>query len=437
MKRILFIVFFVISNCVFGQDSMTFNDCLAITLKNNLALKSALNDEQIALYQYKTSYGNLLPSVFATVDNKNSWGRDIDSKTNLYVNKDLKSYTGSLGATYNLFSGFAVINSIKSAKQGFRINTINVQKVKNEITIDLAEKFITILYLQEVIAANKEQITSSEKQLELAILKFNSGVIAESEVFKIKSQKANEELILLTNQNHLADNFINLKQLMNISLEKEIKLVKPELTLNENLELKENQYSLTNKAVEINPSYLMSLLKEKKARTELSISRAALYPTLSMRLSYGSNFNNSEPLVPNKDQIDSNVSKAMRFTLVIPIFSQLDNYSRIKTSKFNYKQSKINTQIVQNQLSKEVLKAITDTKTSVKKNESSAIAYEFSQKSYEADALKFELGKININELNTSKTIFNNSQAELIQSKYELLFNNALIKFYLGEEFSL
>jgi outer membrane protein len=32
---------------------------------------------------------------------------------------------------------------------------------------------------------------------------------------------------------------------------------------------------------------------------------------------------------------------------------------------------------------------------------------------------------------------FNNSQAELIQAKYELLFNNALIKFYLGEKFVL
>ena len=91
----------------------------------------------------------------------------------------------------------------------------------------------------------------------------------------------------------------------------------------------------------------------------------------------------------------------------------------------------------QNRLSKEVLKAITDTKTSIKKSESAAIAFEFSKKSYEADALKFELGKININELNITKMNFNNSQAELIQSKYELLYNNALIKFYLGEPFIL
>jgi outer membrane protein TolC len=73
----------------------------------------------------------------------------------------------------------------------------------------------------------------------------------------------------------------------------------------------------------------------------------------------------------------------------------------------------------------------------LKKNEASSKAFEFSQKSYDADALKFELGKIGINELNVTKASYNYSQAQLIQSKYELLYNNALIKFYLGEKFSL
>jgi len=70
----------------------------------------------------------------------------------------------------------------------------------------------------------------------------------------------------------------------------------------------------------------------------------------------------------------------------------------------------------------------------LKKNEASSKAFEFSEKSYQADALKFELGKINTNELNVTKASYNYSQAQLIQSKYELLYNNALIKFYLGEK---
>ena len=440
-KNVLLIILFIFSNTLFAQDALTFGDCLNLTLKNNLLLKSALNNEKIASYQYKSSYGKLLPNVYGEAENRNSWGREIDQNTNQFVNQDLKIYSGRVNAVFNLFSGFSTINTIKSTKEELKIQRINIKKVQNEISIDLAQKFITILYLQEIIAANKEQIQSSEKQLELAILKFNSGVVAESEVFKIKSQKAREELNLITNENFLVDNLISIKQLMNIPLEKEITLISPTTDISKNKLLDENPYSLTKKAIEINPNYNMSVLRESKARTNLSLARSSLYPNLSLRLLAGSNYTDNyfdkKVFVSNDDQIDLNYSRGLRLNLTIPIFSQMSNFSKIKTSKLNYKQSKLDTQITQNDLSKEVLKAIADTKTAIKKNESSSLGFEFSRKSYEADALKFELGKINITELNVTKVAYNNAQAELIQSKYQLLFNNALINFYLGDEFKL
>jgi outer membrane protein TolC len=443
MKKGICLVLFILSNTAFGQEVLSYKDCLELALKNNLELKSAINSELIAKTQYRSSYGKLLPNIYGTVENKNSWGREVDPNSNLFVNTDIKNYVGYINATYNLFAGFTTLNSIKYAKQEYNINLSNVKKVQNQMTIDLAEKFITILYLQEIITANQDQIKSSESQLELATLKFNAGTIAESEVFKIKSQKASEELTLLTNQNHLTDNMVILKQLMNLPLDKEITLIKPILQLDTTTNVEQNQYDIIKKAIDVNPSFAISKFREKKARAALALARASRYPVLSMRAQYGSQYTNTlyqdndEDLLPFKDQLRNNEVNIFRLNLIVPIFSQLESHSKIKTSRILYKQSKIDTQIKQNELSKEVMKAITDTKTSIKKNEASSIAFEFSQKSYQADTLKFELGKININELNVTKAAFNYSQAQLIQSKYELLYNNALIKFYLGEDFSL
>jgi len=240
MKKILFIATLVISQTVSAQDAMTFQACLDAAMANNLDLQTAYNEYENAAYQYKASYGKLLPTVAANAENKNTWGREIDPTTNLYVNEQLRTYNGAINANFNLFSGFEAINTIKLSKQEARISRTNIERIKNLVTIDLAEKFITILYLQEIVGANEIQIQSSAKQLELAELKFNSGVISESEVFKVRSQKATEELTLLTNQNHLTDNLISLKQLMNIPLDKEIVLLKPKLELNENVAFAEN-----------------------------------------------------------------------------------------------------------------------------------------------------------------------------------------------------
>ncbi len=437
MKKIVFIAFLCLSKTALAQDILSYQDCLNLALKNNLQLKSALNSEKIAKYQYTASYGKLLPNFFGSLDNRNSWGREIDPQTNLFVNTDIKNYIGFVNANFNLFAGFSALNNIRFTKQEFKINQENIKRVENIISITLAEKFITILYLEEIIAANKEQIKSSDNQLELALLKFNSGTIPESEVFKIKSQKATEELNLLTNQNRLTDNMVNIKILMNIPLEKEIVLIKPIMKLDSNITIDQNPFDIINKAIEINPKYKISLLRERKAKAALAIARASRYPLLTMRAQYGANYTNTDKDFGFKDQLSNNEINILRLNLIIPVFSQMDNYSKAKTSKMLYKQSKVDTQIAKNELSQEVMKAITDTKTSMKKNEASSIAFEFSEKSFQADALKFELGKININELNNTKINYINSQAQLIQSKYELLYNNALIKFYLGEEFSL
>jgi outer membrane protein TolC len=379
----------------------------------------------------------LLPIITGNVDNKHSWGREIDPTTNAFIDDNLKAYTGNLTALLTLFSGFYNLKAIKSAKQEVEINKALQQKIQNEITIELSQKFIEILYFQELIIANKEQILGSEKQLEFARLKFDSGVIAESEVFKIQSQKASEELVLVTNQNRLIISEIELKQLLNIPLERKIELIKPAFFVSEKSKLEENEYEITKKAVSINPSYSMSKWTESKAKTEIAMARSAKMPVLNLKYTYGSNFSDSDPLVSYNDQINNNLASVLKLSLIVPIFNQFETTFKIKQNKLSYEQAKLETKMEENRLSKVILQAINDAKASIKKQETSTIAYEFAKKSYEADLLKYELGKINSNDFNFTKSNYKNAQVELINSKYELLFNTGLLNFYLGEDFSL
>lgn len=436
-KSILIFCALLQVNLVFCQEKLTYKDCLNLAIKNNLSIKNASISEKIAVYKYRTNVGQLLPIITGNVDNKYSWGREIDPTTNTFIDDNLKAYTGNVTGLMTLFSGFYNLKAIQSAKQEVEINKALQQKIQNEITIELSQKFIEILYFQELILANKEQILGSEKQLEFAKLKFESGVISESEVFKIQSQKASEELVLVTNENRLNLNEIELKQLLNIPLEKKIELIKPAFLVAEKSKLDENDFEITKKAVAINPSYLMSKWIENKAKTEIALARSAKMPVLNLKYTYGSNFSDSDPLVSYNDQINNNLASVLKLSLIVPIFNQFETTFKIKQNKLNYEQAKLETKMEENRLSKVILLAINDTKAANKKQETSTIAFEFAKKSYEADVLKYELGKINSNDFNFTKSNYKNAQVELINSKYELLFNTGLLNFYLGADFSL
>ena len=129
-----------------------------LAVKNNLSIKSASISEKIAVYKLRSNIGQLLPIITGNVDNKYSWGREIDPTTNAFIDKNLKAYTGNMTGLLTLFSGFYNLKAIKSAKQEVEINKAFQQKIQNEITIELSQIFIEILYFQELIVTNKEQI---------------------------------------------------------------------------------------------------------------------------------------------------------------------------------------------------------------------------------------------------------------------------------------
>jgi len=420
-----------------AQQAMTFKDCLDRAMKENLDLQSAAFDEKIAVTKHLESYGKMLPKITGEVRSEDSQGFEINSH-HLYENADFKEFRGTVAADFNLFSGFSVLSGIRAAKQQMQIVETNIERKRNDITIDLAQRFITILYLQEIIAANQQQIEASQKQLDMAQLKFDNGMIPESELFKIKAQKASEELSELDNRNKLADNMVSLKQQMNMPMDQEIALIKPDLELSELLAPTDNEFDIAKKAVGMQPAYKLKVLEQQKAKTDRALAIASLLPSLTMRLQYRTYYDPAlENLYPYGQQVDESIQKQIRFYLTIPIFNGFQAQAKVRASTLAYKQAGVETKIAENQLTKVVLKAVYDARTSLKKKEASSIAFDFSSKSYDADLLKFQVGKIGISELNVTKINYNAVQAELIQSKYELLFNNALIKFYQGEPFTL
>jgi outer membrane protein len=435
MRKIFFLLLLLPAFQLHAQDTLTLKKCLEIALKNNLTLKNAELDERLASYGLATAVSAVLPNANITARDRFSYGRDINPNTNEFTNTKFKSSQGYLNVDMNLFSGFANISAYKIAKKEVEISKAAIQTTINDYTIDISLKFTTILFFEEIVRANKEQLEGTQSQLDLTQLKFDEGVIPESEVFKIKSQKATQELTLASNENLLEITYVELKQLMNLPLERQIVLVKPDERLVSAQSL-DNEYDLVNQAVSIHPSYKMATLVERQSKFAIGLARSYFFPTLNAVYKIGSEYSDVDDLRFDY-QIKDKYAYSFTFNVTVPIFNQFRNIYRMKSNKVLYRQSKVNTQVERNRLSMVVMQAIIDTKTAVKKYDSSLSAFEFSKKSYEADSLKFELGKIDVNELNITKNNYIAAQADVIRSRYELQFNNALIRFYLGEPFEL
>lgn len=414
-----------------AQDSLSVEDCINRAIKNNLEIKKAQVSQEIARSDYKQKQADLLPSVNMQFNNNYSGGRSIDPQTNNYVHETVYSLSGSASSDLTLFSGFKILNSIKLSKQEFELNGSMIAQLRNNISLDVAATYIKILYLEEIIKADWQQIEASKKQIALAELKFNKGRIAAGEVYKFKSQLATEQVQLTDNQNELAIYYLDLKQLLNIPFSQELKLKRPAAEVFPDA-YKLNTDSVIAVAKRINPAMAVARMKQAKAQTALAITRAERYPVVQLGYGIGSAYSNTDPLARFRQQLRNNLSNEFVVSLSMPLFNNFRTSMAIKQNRLMISQAEVDTRIEENKLVKILLQAINDVKASSARFAAARSANEFAQKSYQADVLKFQIGAISTSDFNLSKNNFYKSQAEFFRSRYELLFRNKVIDFYLG-----
>lgn len=430
------IVFFLLLSMsvstLYGQDTLTFKACLDLAFEHNLRLKEAFLDEELATIQYKSSKKELYPNLNGSVSNTHAFGRSIDPYSNSFIDTKFKSYSGSIASNMVLFNGFSKVNAIKSAKYEIALQQTNIDKIKDELTIELASLYTTILYTEELIKSYREQNEISNRQKDFLQVRFEEGIIAESELFKLDAQIASEHLNLITIENVLKMHYLDLQQLLNVPVTTAIRLnVLNIAELQEELDVLD--VALTHQK---NPSFLMAKTQEEQAKLNIKLNQAAYLPTLSLQLNYGSFYSDSNSSFNFNEQWNNNKNYGFGFSLAIPIFNGFSVRYNVKRAKTQYKQSVIRTDIERNRLIKVLNQANNDVVASQEKLKSASSALLFAQKTFEADQLKYEYGKISLTELLLTQKDYFNNQAELIKAKYEYAYNKGVIGFYKHNVFS-
>ena len=70
------------------------------------------------------------------------------------------------------------------------------------------------------------------------------------------------------------------------------------------------------------------------------------------------------------------------------------------------------------------------------KHESSGVARESAQEAFRLAQAKYENGKATITEFNEAKNRYLKSESDLVQARYEYLYQTTLLDFYRGKELS-
>lgn len=430
----------------FGQDAAwSLEDCISYAMENNIMIKQTELNTQYNENTLVQSKVNRLPNLNASSSYNISFGRSLDYSSYEYVDERTNNAYAGVASDANLFSGFQQKNTIEKNEFNLMASIQNTEKIKNDISLNIAAAFLQILFSQELESVARNQLDITAQQVERTQKMVDAGKVAMGSALEIQAQYAAEELNLVNAENQLVMAYLNLQLMLDLQYDPEFLIVNPDLASPETSAMLDNVNDVYNTAEQNMPQIKSSEYSLMAAKEDLEIAKGGLYPRLGISANSGSRWSDQAvDLRPGADadytfgeQLNDYFNVGVGLNLNIPIFNRYQVKTQIANAKINIENSELELQSTKNDLYRSIQQAYVDATGALKKYNSSEKALISMEESFKYTEKKYEVGLVNTVDYNTSKNQLTMTQSELLQSKYDFIFKTKILNFYKGEPITL
>lgn len=432
----------------FGQDSpWTLEACISYAMENNILIKQTELNTQYNENTLKQSKLSQIPNLNANANFNSSYGRDLDETTNQFTDGN-NSVGLSASSSMVLFNGFQKRNTIEQNKLNLLASYEDVQKIRNDISLNIAAAYLQIMFNNELlqVALNQRDITG--QQVERTQKLVDAGKVARGNSLEIQAQFASEELNVVNSENQLLLSYLNLQQILDLQYDPSFEIINPDLPVPGDSLLLMDVSSVYELAEEIMPQIKSALFNLESTQKGLDIAKGARYPSLSLGANTSTGFSDKNqkrdefgiPIVGNYpffEQLNDLLNVGFGFNLSIPIFNGWQVKTAIANSELSLQNSKLELQNTKNNLYSTIQQSYADALAALKKFRATEQALISMEESFKYTEKKFEVGLVNTVDYNTSKNQLTMTQSELLQAKYDFIFKTKILNFYKGEAITL
>ena len=443
MKKtsLLLLTMLLTSGLAIGQTkSWTFQQCLDTALQRNISVNQTRMSNELNKINLEQSKANRIPSLSANAGEALNIGKSVNPTTNAFVTESYHSTNMGVSSSYNLFSGLQNANTIRQDRLTVQSGQYDIEKMKNDVTLNVTTGYLQVLFAREILAAAKSQEDATRAQVDRTEKMVNAGKSPESDLLQIRSQLATDNLAVITAQNQLDLAKVTLMQLMEIPVNDNFEVVVP--VMDESA----GGLALTNseifqKSLAVQPQIASASLKTNASEMALKVAQGAYWPRISLGANLNSNYASSRKKgttvnpqgYPFYQQMWDNLGQSFSLGVAIPIYSNRQVKSNVDRAKINLVTTQLNEQNTKNVLRKNIEQTYMDMRASVKKYEAVKQQLAAVESVYLNAEKKYAVGVMNATDYLIQKNNFTQSQSSLIQAKYDYIFKIKILDFYQGK----
>ena len=427
----------VASGSVFAQGA----DTVAITLKDawDIALSKSLTvmvaDKEIEKtgYEKKGAYASLFPNV----NFSGNYQRTIKKQTMVMKMGDV-SQKISMGTDNNISGGFsasmplvnvALWRSLDISGKSVDLAVEKARQSRQDLLNQVEQAFYACLLASDLCKVYKENYSNAEENYRQTKAKYESGRVAKYDMIRAEVNMQNAEPNVYDSQNSLMLAQWQLKALMGINLNTNIKCVG---TLSD-YEYQMQQIVMASDTIDLSENSTLKQLdiQEEILEKTYKMQVAQYYPTPAATAQYNW-ISMSNDLKIN--HYTWNPYSVAALSLQIPIFSGMQRLNNVRQVKVQQQQLDLQKENARRGLVVAAKQSLSSIETALKQYRAAKATVEGAQTGYDIARKMYEVGRATILEVNDAQLALLQSKLNLDQAIYSYLTAKSSLDLVLGVE---
>lgn len=446
----------------------TLRECVEYALDHNIQIEQSGLDLKVSEIDRSDALGNYLPNINAQASN--SWNSGLTQDVTTGVLQQQTTRNLSLGATASIpiFHGLKNLREWQRAKLSKLASQYSLEKMKDDILLNVANAYLEILVNKEQVNVLKSQNEVTQKQLRRTKILIETGSKPAGDSLEIKAADANEKQQIVKAENNVKIALINLAQILQIDDYKNFKVADADYDVPFETILSKSPQEIIEEAKKNRYEIKVAKKDLELAQKDVQIAKSDFYPSLDAYVNFNTRESGADRaergeidpdnptqvigqvettgnnvITPNYlintvnprpffDQLSRNKGWSFGFQLNIPILNGFSTRNSVKRSKIQVERTENNLKQAELNLESNVYQAYVDTQGAAKAYQAAQVAVASQQKAYDYSKDRYDVGKITAFEFSQAKFNLADSESKLINSKYDYIFKLKVLELYFG-----
>ena len=412
--------------------TITFQDAITIALKQNTSVRQAQNATDLNSTSVQQARMNFLPDLRLSVNNGLNVGRTFSQTEGSIVDQTSQSLNTGLSSSVTVFDGFRNLATLNAAKATETASTYDIARTRQTVVFTVASNFLNLVAQQEQLGVQNENLKALELQQEQIQKYVDAGVRPISDLYQQQAATAGARAAVVNAKRAVELAKIDLIQTLQLDAARSYDFVAPDVTEAAAVSRSYDLNALLAQAYQKRADLDAEQARVEAAKQTTRASAAGKWPTISVTGSYSTGFNSAANLGLT-DQLDQRRGGGIGIGLSIPLYDKSSASLAEQRAVIQEDNARLDLANQRQQIAVEIRRAYLDHQSAQEQLKAAEAQKVAADQAVGATQERYRVGAATLVELTQTRATQVQAASALVNARYNLVFQDALMTYYTGD----